>query len=149
LKDSRVGTYGACAVVLSIAGRAALVAQLGDHAAWALPLVGAAARVGPVWQIATLPYVTSEHSRSRSIVGAGHVQAWMATGWAIAVGAGMSAAHLVPTVRVMAVAAACATVTAACSWRYKRRMGGITGDFLGATEQLCELAALMALAWGL
>ena len=148
LKDSRVGTYGACAVVLSLAGRAALVAQLGDRAAWALPLVGAAARVGPVWQIATQRYVTPEHSRSRSVVGAGRAQAWTATAWAIAVGLALAAARLVPPLRAAAAAAACAGVTAFCSWRYQRRLGGITGDFLGATEQLCELAALVALAWG-
>ena len=32
--------------------------------------------------------------------------------------------------------------------KYHRRAGGITGDFLGATEQLGELAALAVLAYG-
>jgi cobalamin synthase len=33
------------------------------------------------------------------------------------------------------------------AWRYAQRLGGITGDFLGATEQLCELVVLGVLAW--
>ena len=63
LKDSRIGAFGACALVVSIAGRAALLAHLGEGGAWALPLVGAAARVGPVWQIATMP--VRHRARSR------------------------------------------------------------------------------------
>jgi adenosylcobinamide-GDP ribazoletransferase len=39
-------------------------------------------------------------------------------------------------------------VTLLSGWRYARRLGGLTGDFLGATEQLCEIAAYCALAWG-
>ena len=31
--------------------------------------------------------------------------------------------------------------------RFRARVGGVTGDFLGATEQLCELGALVVLAW--
>ncbi len=46
LKDSRVGTFGACALVLSIVGRAALLARLGPGAPWAFVLAGAAARGG-------------------------------------------------------------------------------------------------------
>jgi adenosylcobinamide-GDP ribazoletransferase len=38
-------------------------------------------------------------------------------------------------------------VTVLTGWRYRRRAGGITGDFLGATEQLGEIAALAMLAW--
>jgi len=48
LKDSRVGTFGASALVISIVGRAALLATIALHtragALWALPLVGCAAR---------------------------------------------------------------------------------------------------------
>jgi adenosylcobinamide-GDP ribazoletransferase len=38
-------------------------------------------------------------------------------------------------------------VSALSAWRYWARVRGITGDFLGATEQLGELAALCVLAF--
>jgi adenosylcobinamide-GDP ribazoletransferase len=43
--------------------------------------------------------------------------------------------------------AAIAVVTASSGARLRARAGSVTGDFLGATEQLGEIAALAALAW--
>jgi adenosylcobinamide-GDP ribazoletransferase len=148
LKDSRIGAFGACALVISIAGRAALLARLGLDAAWALPLVCTAARLGPVWQIAALPYVTSAASRSRGVARARMTQAWVATAWSVSVGVAAVAMRHFGAARVAAVFTAVAVVTLVSGWRYTRRLGGFTGDFLGATEQLCELAAFGALAWG-
>jgi adenosylcobinamide-GDP ribazoletransferase len=148
LKDSRVGTFGACALVVSIVGRAALVARLGAAAPWALPLVGAVARVGPIWQMAALHYVTSpSQARSGHVARARLVHACLATAWAIAIAIAIAAAGHVTGARAAATFAVAGLATALTGWRYARRVGGITGDFLGATEQLCELAALGALAW--
>jgi adenosylcobinamide-GDP ribazoletransferase len=33
------------------------------------------------------------------------------------------------------------------AWLLARRLQGFTGDGLGATQQLCELAIYLALAW--
>ena len=46
------------------------------------------------------------------------------------------------TAAVVAVAA----VTLFLGWRFVRRIGGLTGDFLGATEQCAEVAFLLAVA---
>jgi adenosylcobinamide-GDP ribazoletransferase len=148
LKDSRIGVFGACALVLSIGGRAALLARLGLDAACALALVGAAARLGPVWHIATLTYVASPASRSRGVTRAGTAQALVATVWAALAGIAAVAIGHVGVARVGAVFASIGAVTLLTGWRYTRRLGGFTGDFLGATEQLCELVAYGVLAWG-
>jgi adenosylcobinamide-GDP ribazoletransferase len=142
-----VGVFGACAVVLSIAGRAALIARLGHDAAWALVFVGCAARLGPVWQIALLPYVATPASRSRGVARARAAQAWVASAWVIAVGIAVGATRHLAAGRVAGVLGVVAIVTIASGWRYVRRLGGVTGDFLGATEQLCEIAAYGVLAW--
>lgn len=149
LKDSRVGAFGASALVVSIVGRAALLARLGAEAAFALPLVGMAARAAPVWQIAAMPYVSSPTSRSPGVTRAGATQAAVATAWSLAVSAAMIATGHASVTRMTAVLAAMTVATLLSSWRYMRRLGGFTGDFLGATEQLCELAGYGALAWGL
>jgi adenosylcobinamide-GDP ribazoletransferase len=36
-------------------------------------------------------------------------------------------------------------VCVVCGWRFRARLGGITGDFLGATQQVTECALLLAL----
>jgi adenosylcobinamide-GDP ribazoletransferase len=149
LKDSRVGTFGASALVLSIAGRAALLARFGPHAPWALVLVATAARVGPVWQLATMRYATpAAVARSPAVARASTAQAVVGTAWALAVAAMLVRFHATSGPRTAAVFGAVALVTVLTGLHYQRRLGGITGDFMGATEQLCELAALGVLAWG-
>jgi adenosylcobinamide-GDP ribazoletransferase len=147
LKDSRVGAFGACALVVSIVGRIVLLGQLGRSAAWALPLVGCAARVGPVWQMVTLSHVSPGTAKSREMLAATFPQAISASAWGAAAGAVAVVMRWVSAPRMAALGAALALVTLLSAWRYARRLGGITGDFLGATEQLCELAGYAVLAW--
>jgi adenosylcobinamide-GDP ribazoletransferase len=148
LKDSRIGSFGGAALVVSIGGRAALLAKLGPAAPWALPIVGAAARVAPIWLMAALPYVTAEaDAKSRNVMRGGAPQATAATAWlGLVLGVAVWAGRLGPA-RAAAVAVALVGVASVTGWRYARRVGGITGDFLGATEQLAELACLAVLAW--
>ena len=148
LKDSRVGAFGAAALVISIVGRVVLIARIDHDAAWALPLVGCAARVGPTWLMVALPYATRpDAARSRDVVGARWPQALVATTWFVILAAALAGARLVTPARLAAIVAALVVVTLITAWRYARRLGGITGDFLGATEQLCELAGFAAIAW--
>lgn len=148
LKDSRVGAFGAAALVLSLGLRVTLLARLGEQALWALPLVGAAARVGPIALIAAMPYVTDQkHQKSGDLSRAGWVQAlisvlWLALGLGLALGFGT-----LSLARAGALLLTLIGITALTGYRYKRRMGGVTGDFLGATEQLGEIAALATFAW--
>jgi len=149
LKDSRIGTFGACAVVLSLVLRAALVVRLGGDATWMLPLVGATARVGPVWQMALMPYVTpSGQSRSAAVAQARLPQAVVATGWALAITSVLVSCRVLPLGRALALVGATASAAVITAGIYRRRLGGVTGDFLGTTEQVGELGALMVMAWG-
>jgi adenosylcobinamide-GDP ribazoletransferase len=148
LKDSHVGTYGACALVVSVVGRVVLLARLGREATWALVLVGCAARVGPVWQMVALPYATRTGSKSREVAAAGARQAILATTWLALLSVALVAFGRGTLIRVLVLGGVLAFITALTIWRYARRVGGVTGDFLGATEQLCELAGYAVLAWG-
>jgi adenosylcobinamide-GDP ribazoletransferase len=148
LKDSRIGSFGGAALVFSIGGRAALIAQLGSGAPWALPIVGAAARAAPIWLMAVLPYVTADaDAKSRHLLRGGVAQAAVATGWlALVLVAAVGTGHL-PAARAVAMTCGLLVVASITGWRYARRVGGITGDFLGATEQLSEVVCLAVLAW--
>ncbi|RMH39951.1 MAG: adenosylcobinamide-GDP ribazoletransferase [Deltaproteobacteria bacterium] len=142
LKDSRIGAYGAAALAASLVLRAALIAALADRATAALVATQALARLPPVWLMATLPYVTAHDRRRSPAFRAGAREVGVASAFAaIAVtAAGLSVFEMI------ASAAAAAVVTLACGWRFRARAGGLTGDFLGATEQVAECALLLALA---
>lgn len=148
LKDSRIGTFGGAALVVSIVGRAALLAKLGASVIWALPLSGCLARVGPVWLLGLLPYVSeASTAKSRDVSNAGAPQVLIATLWGLLA--------LCAAVALRCIGSTCATVLLVLTtavvglsgYRYRARAGGVTGDFLGATEQLCELAILVVVAW--
>jgi adenosylcobinamide-GDP ribazoletransferase len=148
LKDSRIGAYGGAALVFSIVARALLVARLGPHAPWAVPVAFATARVCPVWQMAALAYVTPETtSKSRDLVRGGAHQVAVATIWGAAILGVAARLGVVPATRILPLGVMLVLVTALSGWHYSRRAGGVTGDFLGATEQLAELGALVVFAW--
>jgi len=148
LKDSRIGSFGGAALAISILGRSALLAELGRAGLWALPVTWCGARLGPVWLMGTMTYVTTdEAARSRQLTQGGVAQALVATAWFASTLALVLACGWLSLARALALTTALALVTAVTAWRYWVRVRGITGDFMGATEQLGELAALAVLAW--
>lgn len=147
LKDSRVGAFGAVALVMSILLRVALLSTLAGQAAVALVLAHALARLGPTWLLVALPYVTPPAvARSGAVARAGWTCAAMATAWTMVITIG---ALGVPAMSPMGMAAAFVGVGAStllAGWYFRARAGGITGDFLGAAEQVGEVVVLMVLA---
>ena len=170
LKDSRVGAFGALALVISIAFRLVLLAGLGAAAPAALVLAHCLARVGPVWLMAALPYVSGADAKNRQVARAGTAQAVMATvvgaavcvglvaggglatgGWQVgaphvgdALAGALAGGSVIGLAGVLAAAGAMAAGTALSGWRFRARAGGVTGDFLGATEQVNEIVILLA-----
>lgn len=147
LKDSRLGTYGVVALVLVLSLRIALVAQLAPIATVALISAQCTSRWPPAWLLAALPYVTPEReAKSRAVARAGPAQAMLATLWTLLVLlVAVATAHLSVRAAILVAATVC-VAGAWCGYRFKARTGGITGDFLGAAQQVCECAALLALA---
>jgi adenosylcobinamide-GDP ribazoletransferase len=86
-------------------------------------------------------------AKSKLVTRAGLWQAWLATAWC---GAGLGLGLLVGVVSVGEIAAGLLAVTAVTlwlGWRFIRRVGGLTGDFLGAAEQSAEVAFLLGVAF--
>jgi len=147
LKDSRIGSFGGTALVLVLLLRITALAKLAPTAAAALVLSQTVSRVTPVWLMAVLPYVSpTETARSAKAVRRHAGQAATATGFA-----GMATAVLVvggylPLQGVLVALVVSLVLAVVCGWRFHVRAGGITGDFLGATQQLTDAAILVALA---
>ncbi|MBK1635600.1 adenosylcobinamide-GDP ribazoletransferase [Rhodovulum adriaticum] len=146
MRDSRIGSYGAVTLGLVLALKVAALAGLGAAAAGALVGAHGLSRLSTLALSAALPYARAEGKAVFASVGLGPM------GWPIAL-AGGAAALLV----LMATAGIVAAVTALIAavlvtlWlgrMMRRRLGGQTGDGLGAAQQLGETAILLELlAW--
>lgn len=149
MRDSRIGSYGASALILSYGIRAASVAAIGNAlnptaAGLAMIAVAAASRAAMVWHWSSLPPARRD-GVAVSVGGPEEASVTFALG---------SAAVIVFVLIWPAAgfAAACATLAAAglaalALTRYiGARIGGHTGDTIGASQQCAEMAALAALA---
>jgi adenosylcobinamide-GDP ribazoletransferase len=147
LKDSRVGSFGAAALAMALLLRVALLARLDGGAPAALAAAQCLSRAPPVWLMAALPYVTAdEAARSRLLARAGAPQAALAAALAALAAAALWRAGALRGAELPALALAAAVTPVVCGRRFVARAGGITGDFLGATQQVGECALLLALA---
>ncbi len=146
LKDSRIGAFGGAALVAALLLRFALLAALGDRAPLALVISEGVSRLPPVVLMALLPYATDDaRARSRQIARAGAGQVALAGGWTTAILVAAIAGGGLTPLGAAAVLAAITGAGVVAGWRFVRRVGGVTGDFLGATQQVAVVAALIAL----
>lgn len=154
MKDSRVGTYGALALVLAMACKVALLVLLVQAGgAWlatvALLAAHVTSRLMPLFVIRTLPHVgDTPRSKSKPLADSIGLAALLAGGlwWALA----MAGAWWLLPGAPWAQAVAGALLGLAWMWRLlRRRLQGFTGDGLGATQQLSEIGFYLALALSL
>ena len=151
LKDSRIGSFGATALVLVLLLRVAALAKLGPMAVGGLLLGQTLSRTTPVWLMAALPYVTpSGTARSSYVVShvvGGHIaHAVIASAFAASAAALLVVSGFLPVRPVVLSVAVSAVVAVVCGWRFHVRAGGLTGDFLGATQQVTDATILVVLA---
>jgi adenosylcobinamide-GDP ribazoletransferase len=131
--------------------RVTLLARLGPAAPWALVGTECLSRTAPIWLMTALPYVSQdEASKSRQVTRGGFPQAALATLWPAVLLVGCWSAGVFSAPRVGCLVGAAAAVALLTGWRYRVRAGGITGDFLGATQQIgvCALLAVLAAEGG-
>ena len=149
MKDSRIGSYGALALVLSLLLRAALMTLLATRqmpvAIAALLASHAFARAGAVGVMVSLPYGgDAEQAKAKPLALAVAPHNFgIALAWCGLLAAVLAALGIYLPRVLAAVLAATAVAWLMRQW-LRRRLGGYTGDGLGATEQLAEIAVLLA-----
>lgn len=144
MRDSRLGTYGAVALIVSVLLRAGALAALAEPGPVALALIAAHAGAR-----ATLPSFMRRVPRARTDGLAAEAGAPPQQSSAIALAIGFVLVLLclgfgaaVATLVLLAVA------LFALAWLSLSQIGGQTGDVLGAAEQAGEvLILLVAAAW--
>jgi adenosylcobinamide-GDP ribazoletransferase len=148
MKDPRTGAMGVVALVLVLLAKlAALAALLAADAGLALLALPLLARTSALWLLLLTPPARS--SGLGAAAAAGLPRAWARLA---AVLGGLAALALLATPSVpAAVAAAAAALLTFRVWRASllQRLGGHTGDGIGALIELTELVALLAMVLAL
>jgi adenosylcobinamide-GDP ribazoletransferase len=143
LKDSRIGSYGAVALVLSLLGRYAMLAAmpLEHFAAYVI-----SAQVLSRWSSLPLSYVLSP---ARAQEGQGARIAKLTSLRSLVFGSLFTLVVVGVLLRWSGVGplVAAMLVTGLSGWFYYRRLGGVTGDCFGATNQLTEIAVYVCGVW--
>jgi adenosylcobinamide-GDP ribazoletransferase len=162
MKDSRVGAFGAMALVLALLGKVALLALLGSvegaptdwdaapftgwYAASALLAGHTVSRGLALLLVRWLPHV-GDTAASKSKPLADHITLGRLSGaflWCFV------ALALVLTVGdALNFSVGCGFAIVALLWMarlFQRRLQGFTGDCLGAAQQVCEIAFYLGLA---
>lgn len=141
MKDSRIGAMGAVAIVLVLVGKIGAVAYLADQGHWwAVAMAPVAARWSTVlvaWRCRPPEWVSS--GLGHSMVGRFDWKSpALATGFLVIAGCLFSSLGWVVLVPAVLLTGSWLAI------RANRLLGGVTGDVLGATIELGELAGLMA-----
>jgi adenosylcobinamide-GDP ribazoletransferase len=138
LRDPRHGTFGVVAIGASLLIRVTAVASL---AAWApvavVPAAHALSRAAAVWVLASVPPAATDGLGTGLAGAVGRRDAVWAAGVALLVGAVGLGVWVAPAALLTVDAAAGVTALAV------RRFGGITGDVLGAVQQVTEIVVLV------
>jgi adenosylcobinamide-GDP ribazoletransferase len=148
MRDSRIGTFGACALVLSLFIRIEALAAIAAQSAWlaAASLVAAASLSRAA---CLLPLMLLPAARAEGLGAAAGRPGATSVALALALAIAMSCSTLAFGVRPtrMLVVIVCATAAGlgatSAAWR---QINGTTGDVSGAAQQDAEIAVLLIIS---
>jgi adenosylcobinamide-GDP ribazoletransferase len=139
MRDSRIGTYGVCALAIAILLRVSVLAALAGPATVALVLImthGAARAVLPMF-MSLVPAARRD--------GLSH-DAGQPPSLSVAIAAALGALLLVAGLGLLPGIGAVILLAIAAflmAWLCEAQIGGQTGDVLGALEQVCEIVIFL------
>lgn len=147
MRDSRIGAFGTIGLVVTLGLKAAALAAMpAATAALALVAGHAASRAGPVAVIRSGRYLRADGA-GRPVAG-GIGTGSLAVAMAVAAVALLPLLLVLPPQAVLLAAGALVLAHHAIRRLFERRLGGYTGDCLGALQQGCETAFYLGLlAW--
>ncbi|MBY0613169.1 MAG: adenosylcobinamide-GDP ribazoletransferase [Beijerinckiaceae bacterium] len=147
MRDSSIGSYGAVALMLTLSGKATAISALIDRqgAEAAILCVVAAAilsRTLATWPHWLLPPAREDGKAAR--VGRPGTQA-VVVAVILALGFSLVALRGFGLAKLLVAILAAAGMALVMMRLAQRKLGGHTGDVIGATQQICEITLLVAL----
>jgi adenosylcobinamide-GDP ribazoletransferase len=139
MRDSRIGTYGVCALIISLLIRADAIASLTEPVLVAPALI--AAHVGARAVLPLVMFVVPA-ARADGLAFTAGVPSGVSVAIAVVLGflallLCLGLGHALVALLALAIAAAL------LCWLAMRQIGGQTGDVLGAVEQVSEIVILL------
>jgi adenosylcobinamide-GDP ribazoletransferase len=142
MRESQLGATGMLCVLVLLGLRwQALLALPAALVPPVLVASQAASRAAAVGMMATLPYLRGPESRGAPVVGR-----LPTSRLAVAALTGLAPLALLPPLPALAALVGGGAALIACRTGLGRSLGGYTGDCVGATQQGCEIALLLAAA---
>ena len=146
MKDSQIGSYGVIALVLSLAARWVCLWLLWDAgSSAAIPAILA----GAVLSRAAMPVLMATLPHARDTGLSHHVGRVSQSTALLGCGVAMAMALLLLGSSALWAAIGAALVVSGLAILARRKIGGQTGDVLGASQQLAEITVLACLLTGL
>jgi adenosylcobinamide-GDP ribazoletransferase len=146
MREGGVGAFAVVALVVTLGVQAAALTALEAHPIAAVALAAATGRAGFAW--CARRGVAAARLGGLGATVAGSQPVWVAPlWWAVLAVAAIAVVPGRPWQGPLAVAVAAALVVG-LSAHTRRRFGGVTGDVLGAANELATLATLVVLATG-
>jgi adenosylcobinamide-GDP ribazoletransferase len=141
MRDPRIGAFGTIALVLGLLLRGGAIAEIAQPAqvAAALLAAGALSRAALPAAMAWLPPARSDG------LGAGAGRPHPARAGASLLIAALLGALVLPAAPALLALALGLAAAAAMAKLAQRRIGGLTGDVLGAVQQIAEIVVLLVL----
>jgi adenosylcobinamide-GDP ribazoletransferase len=138
LKDPTHGTYGVLAIGFSLLVRVGAMATLDGWAALAiLPGAHALSRAAAVGLLGWVSPATEEGLGAAYSASVNRRPAWGSGAVGLVIGLGALGAWVLPAALLVSLGAA------GVRWLGVRKMGGVTGDLLGAAQQAGEVLVLL------
>ena len=142
MRDSRLGTYGVLGLALMLGTKVAVLAALPLHAVPLVMIAGhAASRASAVLVMAQMPYLRAKGAGSGVAGDIGAADRAVVFGTLALVT--LALLWVVPLLAVLAGAAGLVAGHYAMRRRFAARLGGYTGDCLGAVQQCSEIGLLI------
>lgn len=143
MKDSRLGTYGSCALFTGLALKWACLSTIFSRdlseGVVALILAHSLSRLAPLWLMSSLPYAGDRgNSKSKPLARALRVDDLL-----IAHLTGLIPLFILNRLQTSLCLLLAIPVTLLWRAKLKRKIGGYTGDTLGAAQQLVELSCYL------
>jgi adenosylcobinamide-GDP ribazoletransferase len=144
MRDSRIGTYGVLGLGMMLAGKVAALTALPPHAVAFVMIAGhATSRASMLWVMASSEYVRPQGAATG--VAGGLDQRAVVTGFVTAALSLMPLLFVLPALSVLLGILGLAAGHYAMRRRFEARLGGYTGDCLGAVQQCSELGLYLGL----
>jgi adenosylcobinamide-GDP ribazoletransferase len=141
MRDSRLGSYGVLALVLTLGTGVAALGTLPASLGWRVIIAAHALGRAAALPLTLLPYARADEGLGRPL--AQRVPAWALL---IALATGTAPLALLPWPLALGAVGAAGLVTLGGARRFARDLGGVTGDTLGAVVKLAELTTYVAAA---